>query len=223
MLLSQAKGLSAAAQLRRNRAAAELVQRQLQWVVGRNPFVQSTMWGEGYDFAQQYSVSSGDRVGSLPVGIMTRGDGSLDLKLAPATEANGEVTIRLTATGSGRHVFTIRADNLAVDQPEKELVLRKGTPGSLLWKARMNSLDAPWVAVVIPDGDVGQRREAIGARPQRRRQIRPRRHALRRLVADRLPPLWHRTRGTASVPALVDSSASEPAAYPKHPATIRLG
>ena len=205
VLLSQAKGLSAAAHLRRDRAAAELAQRQLQWVVGRNPFVQSTMWGEGYDFAQQYSVSSGDIVGSLPVGIMTGGDrdlpywpsqncyvykevwvhpsarwlwlmqdlagparaaGSLDLELAPATEGNGEVTIRLTATGSGRHTFTIRADNLAVDQPEKELVLRKGTPGSLVWKARMNSLDAPWVAVVIPDGDVGQRREAIGATPR---------------------------------------------------------
>ncbi|MEK7407714.1 MAG: hypothetical protein AAB225_21765 [Acidobacteriota bacterium] len=85
---------------------------------------------------------------------------------APATEANGEVTIRLTATGSGRHTFTIRADNLAVDQPEKELVLREGTPGSLVWKARMNSLGAPWVAVVVPDGDLGQRREAISAAPR---------------------------------------------------------
>ena len=85
---------------------------------------------------------------------------------APGTEANGEVAIRLTAAGSGRHTFTIRADNLAVDQPEKELVLREGTPGSLVWKARMNSLGAPWVAVVVPDGDLGQRREAISAAPR---------------------------------------------------------
>ncbi|MBN1490214.1 MAG: glycoside hydrolase family 9 protein, partial [Phycisphaerae bacterium] len=74
VLLSQAKGLSAAAHLRGDLAAAELAQRQLQWVVGRNPFAQSTMWGEGYDFAQQYSVSSGDLVGSLPVGMLTRGN-----------------------------------------------------------------------------------------------------------------------------------------------------
>jgi hypothetical protein len=32
------------------------------------------MWGEGYDFAPQYSPSSGDMVGSLPVGMQTRGD-----------------------------------------------------------------------------------------------------------------------------------------------------
>ena len=30
------------------------------------------MYGEGYDFAQQYSVSSGDFVGSLPVGMQSR-------------------------------------------------------------------------------------------------------------------------------------------------------
>jgi hypothetical protein len=41
--------------------------------VGRNPFVQSTMYGEGYDWAQQYSVSSADFVGSLPVGMQSRG------------------------------------------------------------------------------------------------------------------------------------------------------
>jgi hypothetical protein len=73
VLLSQAKALSAAAVLRRDSAALDLVQQQLQWVVGRNPFTQSTMYGEGYDWAQQYSVSSGDFVGSLPVGMQSRG------------------------------------------------------------------------------------------------------------------------------------------------------
>ncbi len=73
VLLSQAKGLSAASRLRGDSAGMELAQRQAQWVVGRNPFVQSTMYGEGYDWAQQYSVSSGDFVGSLPVGMQSRG------------------------------------------------------------------------------------------------------------------------------------------------------
>jgi hypothetical protein len=72
VLLSQTKALSAAARLRGDREAADLVQAQLQWVVGRNPFGQSTMWGEGYNFHPQYSVSVGDIVGSLPVGMMTR-------------------------------------------------------------------------------------------------------------------------------------------------------
>ena len=77
VLLSQAKALSAAARLRGDSAAFDLAQRQAQWVVGRNPFVQSTMYGEGYDWAQQYSVSSGDFVGSLPVGMQSLGETDL--------------------------------------------------------------------------------------------------------------------------------------------------
>ena len=77
ILLSQAKALSVVARHFNDAAALDLAQRQAQWVVGRNPFVQSTMYGEGYDWAQQYSVSSGDFVGSLPVGMQSRGDTDL--------------------------------------------------------------------------------------------------------------------------------------------------
>jgi hypothetical protein len=73
VLLSQAKALSVASRLRADSAGIDLAQRQAQWIVGRNPFVQSTMYGEGYDWAQQYSVSSADFVGSLPVGMQSRG------------------------------------------------------------------------------------------------------------------------------------------------------
>jgi hypothetical protein len=73
ILLSQAKALATAARLRGDAAAAALAQEQAQWVVGRNPFVQSTLYGEGYDWAQQYAVSSGDFVGALPVGMQSRG------------------------------------------------------------------------------------------------------------------------------------------------------
>lgn len=74
-VLTQTKAVSAAAHLRSSFELAALAQQQLQWVMGRNPFVQSTMWGEGYDYAPQYSAMSGDIVGSLPVGIQTRGNG----------------------------------------------------------------------------------------------------------------------------------------------------
>ncbi|WP_310571826.1 glycoside hydrolase family 9 protein [Gemmatimonas sp.] len=73
VLLSQAKALSTASRLRGDSTGLDLAQQQAQWVVGRNPFVQSTMYGEGYDWAQQYSVSSADFVGSLPVGMQSRG------------------------------------------------------------------------------------------------------------------------------------------------------
>jgi hypothetical protein len=71
-VLSQTKALSTAARLRHEPALDALVQEQLQWHVGRNPFAQSLMFGEGHDYAPQYTAMSGDLVGSLPVGVQTR-------------------------------------------------------------------------------------------------------------------------------------------------------
>ena len=72
VLLSQTKALATSAHLRRDWDGTQSCQQQLQWIVGRNPFAQSTLYGEGYDFAPQYTAMSGDMVGSLPVGIQTR-------------------------------------------------------------------------------------------------------------------------------------------------------
>jgi hypothetical protein len=77
VLLSQAKALSTVSRLRADSAGLDLAQRQAQWLVGRNPFTQSTIYGVGYDWAQQYSVSSGDFVGALPVGMQNRGNTDL--------------------------------------------------------------------------------------------------------------------------------------------------
>jgi len=73
-ILPQTQALANAAHLRGDLEAAQLSEKQLEWVIGRNPFAQSTMWGEGYDFAPHQTPNSGDMVGSLPVGIETRGD-----------------------------------------------------------------------------------------------------------------------------------------------------
>jgi hypothetical protein len=73
VLLSQAKALSTAGRLLRDSTATSLAGQQLRWAVGMNPFTQSTLYGEGYDWHQQYSVSSGDFVGTLPVGMQSRG------------------------------------------------------------------------------------------------------------------------------------------------------
>jgi len=70
-VLSQTKGLSAAACLRKDAELRELCRKQIEWVLGRNPFCQSTMYGEGHDYAPQYTAMSGDMAGSLPVGIET--------------------------------------------------------------------------------------------------------------------------------------------------------
>ena len=73
VLLSQAKALSAAGRLRGDLDAEDLAQKQAQWLVGRNPFSASLMYGEGYDWTPLYSVRSGQMVGALPVGIETKG------------------------------------------------------------------------------------------------------------------------------------------------------
>jgi hypothetical protein len=80
--LSQAKAMSAAARLRNDLDAVRLVERQLEWHLGRNPFGQSLMFGEGHDYAPQYTAMSGDMAGSLPVGVQTRKN--LDVPYWPA-------------------------------------------------------------------------------------------------------------------------------------------
>ena len=72
-ILPQAQALAAAGALRNDPASADLAERQLEWIIGKNPFAESTMYGEGRDFVPLYTPSSGDMVGGLPVGIQTRG------------------------------------------------------------------------------------------------------------------------------------------------------
>lgn len=76
-ILPKAQSLNNAARLRGDMESAKLAQHQLEWVVGRNPFSQSTMYGEGYDFTPLYTPSSGDIVGALPVGIQTRAESDI--------------------------------------------------------------------------------------------------------------------------------------------------
>lgn len=200
VLLSQAKGLSAASRLRGDSAGLDLAQKQAQWVVGRNPFTQSTMYGEGYNWAQQYSVSSSDFVGSLPVGMQSRGMTDLpywpsanmyvykevwvhsnnrwlwlmeDLlpqqpvtdvtssgfTLSTTTAPNGEVTIKLSASGSGAHSYSLRLENLRVPQPSRSVTLVSGTPTSIEWKGRRVDASAPWIVVAIEDNNSVRRRE----------------------------------------------------------------
>lgn len=193
VLLSQAAGLAAASRTRADSAGLDLAQRQAQWVVGRNPFVQSTMYGEGYDWAQQYSVSSADFVGSLPVGMQSRAMTDLpywpaqnmyvykevwmhpsarwllimsDLlaprpaapafALSSTAAANGEITLRLTSPGAG--TYELRGENLRVSSPRRTLA----RAGVVEWKVRVDDPAAPWVAVVIENGDASRRREVFG-------------------------------------------------------------
>lgn len=50
----------------------QLGQEQLYWIVGKNPFSQSLIYGEGANYAQQYCPLPGEMVGEIPVGIQTK-------------------------------------------------------------------------------------------------------------------------------------------------------
>ncbi|MCC8186139.1 MAG: glycoside hydrolase family 9 protein [Bacteroides sp.] len=47
---------------------------QLYWTVGKNPFGQSLIYGEGYNYPQLNNFSSGEITGAIPVGIRTLGN-----------------------------------------------------------------------------------------------------------------------------------------------------
>jgi hypothetical protein len=263
-ILPQAQALMNAAHLRGDLESAALAQHQAEWISGRNPFSQSTMYGEGCDFSPLYAPFPGNIVGALPVGIQTRGDhdvpywpvqstwtykevwvhpvarwiwlmrdladpalvegqadspvefipnGSrtitkakptnglframlpegkytvrcrgeeqariflpsgtyhldlrsghaLDFEISKLSSSDGQVRIRVSARGDGSHRFSIHTDNLTLPEAPEELVLKRGSMGTLEWFGRITSLDSPWVAVVIADEDPAVRKELVGA------------------------------------------------------------
>jgi len=269
VLLSEAKALSAAGKLRRDVDAEDLAQKQAQWLVGRNPFAASVMYGEGYDWTPLYSVRSGQMVGALPVGIQTKGyadapywpnqicwtykevwtqpvgqwiwlmedislaarvrgrvnadshepvefreqksgrvmsatpnmssgefeshltaghyvvrqvaahtsitvlpgglydidlrsDRALDFKVT-SQDVGGQIVLRVSAEGAGRHTFAIRTDNLDLNDPvTKQIELSPGGAREITWHARVTSSKTPWVVVIIPDENLSNRRELTG-------------------------------------------------------------
>lgn len=72
--LTTAKGLAMVGSYLQDNDLMAIAYRALDWHLGVNPFTQSLMYGEGYLFAGQYSVTSGNLVGGLPVGIQTNVD-----------------------------------------------------------------------------------------------------------------------------------------------------
>ena len=67
--LSQAWALALAATLVGDSDAMDLVQTQLEWTLGRNPFSSSLMYGVGYNFAPNFVYCTHNIAGALPVGI----------------------------------------------------------------------------------------------------------------------------------------------------------
>lgn len=72
--LSQGKAAAICGHFLKDRELLEIGQEQLYWTVGKNPFGQSLIYGEGYNYPQLNSFSSGEITGAIPVGIRTLGN-----------------------------------------------------------------------------------------------------------------------------------------------------
>jgi hypothetical protein len=69
----------------------------LYWIVGKNPFGQSLIYGEGYNYPQMDSFSSGEMTGEIPVGI--RSHGNDDIPYWPAVNNACYKEVWVTAAG----------------------------------------------------------------------------------------------------------------------------
>ncbi len=208
-ILPQAQALNYASRLRGDEKSLKLSIRQMEWVMGRNPFSQCTMYGLGYDFPPIYTPSSGDIVGGLPVGIQTRGNSDIPywpvqntwtykeiwihpvnqwiglmreitslqdrfegnqkkeptftMEVSEKTTARGDVTITVKLKGSGSHTIDLRTSNLSVKGTGKNVVLEPGKDVVLKWQGKTIHSDEPWVAVIVGDNTISNRKEVSGA------------------------------------------------------------
>jgi hypothetical protein len=88
---------------------------------------------------------------------------SWDFTLSKENAASGDVVIKAMVRGSGVHHLNLRADNLTFPVDVKEVALKDDGIVAVEWHCRIAEQDSPWVAVVVPDGDITQRREIIGS------------------------------------------------------------
>jgi hypothetical protein len=87
----------------------------------------------------------------------------LDFTVSKNAASDGKVLIGVDARGTGAHRFTVRFDNLKLNDVQKEITLQSGVSGHLEWHAQIDSPNTPWVAVIVPDDDLARRKELRGA------------------------------------------------------------
>ena len=267
--LSETMALSAAMNARNDPGIEALAGQQMEWVVGRNPFSQSLMFGEGYDYLTYHAHRQRDFVGALPVGmdclgndepywsgtnsatrkeiwivpvsrflwnaaylgmpacirgtvadrkitsvtfynrgtrrnyivaadargafcavvppgeytilygnaetsLMTVSGGNYNIHLNPDENINFVVRteniplkpeyidLSVSALGKGRHSFDLRLFNAETAEAARKADLGMGTGMDLAWRIRIRNADIPWVAVIIPDGNMSRKMECTG-------------------------------------------------------------
>ncbi|WP_455624254.1 glycoside hydrolase family 9 protein [Parabacteroides sp.] len=69
--MGKAKAAFILARLLKDEELKHIATRQLEYIVGFNPFAMSTIYGDGYDYPPLYGAYAGNVVGAVPVGIET--------------------------------------------------------------------------------------------------------------------------------------------------------
>jgi hypothetical protein len=70
--LSTGKYAALCGKFLKDKELINIAEQQLFWIVGKNPFGQSLIWGEGSNYPQQYTALPGETVGEIPVGMQSR-------------------------------------------------------------------------------------------------------------------------------------------------------
>jgi len=71
VLMEKAKAAFVLSDALHDAALRNIGTRQLEYIVGYNPFAMSTIYGDGYNYPPLYGAYAGDVVGAVPVGIET--------------------------------------------------------------------------------------------------------------------------------------------------------
>jgi hypothetical protein len=71
VIMGKAKAAFILSTLFNDKELKDIATRQLEYIIGYNPFAMSTIYGDGYDYPPLYGAYAGNVVGAVPVGIET--------------------------------------------------------------------------------------------------------------------------------------------------------
>jgi len=73
--LATGKAAALCGKFLKDKELMNIAEQQLFWIVGKNPFGQSLIWGEGSNYPQLYVALPGETVGAIPVGLQSKFNG----------------------------------------------------------------------------------------------------------------------------------------------------
>ena len=191
--LSTTWALAEASVLLGDKEGMDLVQEQLEWTLGQNPFGESFMYGVGYNFAPLFVYCTHNIVGALPVGIDSFSNDepfwhgsayatSKEIWIAPvnrfmgtvatflsATPAKGVATAELTLDGDMATARILGSGSHSVAlrcfNADTDFVPQGAVKSGAEFRFKISPIDSdkPFVAALIIDGEAARASMITGA------------------------------------------------------------